>query len=141
MTKAANFDFFYDLAIDEKSAAEGKTFEFNGFKFQLAYADSPEFRMEVAAQWRKHLGEKALTDLPEAEQSKLARQVTDAAVAEKVLLGWEGVIPFKGEELAYSNENALKLLSVAAFRKWMEKVVSDDESFRVQRPTEVEVKN
>lgn len=149
MTQANDFDFFYDLALDEKDSKEGKWFEYRpGFKFLIANADTREFRLTAAKGWKTYMeGQKAkgqpdtLTAYSEEDQSKIAMEVTINAVVEALLLGWEGQIPFKGQKLEYSKENAKQLLSVESFRGWVDKISNEPSNFRVARPTEEDVKN
>lgn len=150
MTQAANdFDFFYDLATDEVASKEGKLFKFrNGAEFRIANANGREFRLACARAWRDLMAEqksKGLSDelktYSEEQQSEFAKQVMRTAAAEVVLLGWEGEIPFKGEKLAYSTENAARLLTVDVFSQWVDSISTDDGNFRVSRPTEEDTKN
>lgn len=135
------FDFFYDLAVDTQSSNEGKFFGFNGFRFKLAMTERPEFRAKAASLWKAKLNGKDMDDLDKDAQLALAREIANETAAEMVLLGWEGTIPYKGEQLSYSVENAKKLLGLPKFRSWVEEYASDESNFRVARPTEEDTKN
>ena len=71
----------------------------------------------------------------EATEEK-SNEIMATVMAEAILVGWNGTIAFKGEKLAYSKENAAKLLSVQTFREWVAKQSRDEELYKVVKDKE-----
>jgi len=124
-----------------KSYATDKTLEENGVKIIVAKDDKSgkESWIRVA-----RLGNQKFNQCFDRLQKqnrvngmkKLSPEVTEKllieAIAETILVDWSG-LSYKGEEIAYSKENAIKMLTEA--KDWLDEIVTlakNMETFRIQ---------
>lgn len=127
-------DLFAQFATDDAKEKGGVEVEYMGYKFLVA-------RMGNRNYTRK------LTDLAERYDAQLKRKddaaaaldvkLTVDAMAETILVGWEGEIAFNGESLAYSVENAKRLLGMKDFRREVIKMADDMEAYKVRQESEL----
>ena len=136
------FDLF-DLATHPILETNGVLTTLEGFgdiKWRIASVDSDEYRgfMATAFKANKHFidAEQAKStdgkDTPELKA--LMQKLLLEAQARYVLIGWEGTVPVKGQQLPYSYETALMLLT--NIRKLREAVLvkaNDVATFKIKR--------
>lgn len=140
MTETTNpevIDIFADLAVNSAKAVGGVWKNYRGnLDFLIGYTKSQKFKDKSMARYRKH--EKILSAGGKIASDKL-EDITTETMAELTLLGWRtgdeatGFKPtavFKGEALEYSKENAMKFLSVPAFKDWVAKQGDDMSDFK-----------
>lgn len=137
ITKPEVIDIFSDLAVNATKAVEGVWVNYRGnLEFLIGYTKSQKFKDKSMARYRKD--EKVLSSGGKVASDKLESIATET-MAEHTLLGWRTgdaesgyklTAVFKGEELTYSKENAMRFLSVPAFKEWVAKQGDDLSTFK-----------
>lgn len=121
-------DIFELFATDSKLETEGRWVNLGkAAKVLVARAGNDKFNARM-----KHLLKKNGVDLQDnsRENLDLVEKLFLDATAEAVLLGWEG-LTYQKEPLAYSKENALKLLAVKDFRNKIVKLSEEMSGYLV----------
>lgn len=136
-------DLFNAFATDEVAEVEGVETQLpncGSAKFKIARAFNPHYRRVLKRLYDKHqtvLKAKG----PEAEAKNIELEIELTATT--ILVGWIGTIPFNGEQLAYSKENAMKLLTLKDFRALVIQFSENADNFKLVKDslTEEEEKN
>lgn len=106
-------DFFSAFATDTSMEKKGAIVPINGVNFKIARSNNKPFAKLLKELVEEH--QLVLDQKDEAAEAK-SDEIMITVMAKTILLGWEGVVPFKGEELKYSEVNAKKLLAMRDFR-------------------------
>ena len=72
--------------------------------------------------------------IPDEQLGKIFSQITDQALADVVVLGWEGIQDENGKPIAYSKAKALELFTDPAYAEFKDLVAglaAENETFRV----------
>ena len=102
------FDVFRVYATDEKKENEGVEVQLGkDASITVARMHNPVFSRCILAEHEKY--KEDLDTLPEVEKKALDEEIMCRVLAESILLGFKG-LGFKGKEVSYSKENAIKLL-------------------------------
>lgn len=113
-----------DYATDLRAEQEGKWFEFDGSRFLIAAALNPRHR-KVLSKLGKTKHQAAIRKNDPAGIQALSNE----AMAEAVLLGWEGV-KCGEQDYPFTPTNALALITTSrVFRDWLEATASDQSQF------------
>lgn len=131
-------DLFAAFAVDEK-AEEGGTETLlpnaGDTLFRIARTGNTAYGKLFRKLYKRN--ERALkSGGPEAE--KLAIQMDIDLIATTILLSWKGTINFQGEQLAYSEANARRLLELKSFRKAIKDVADSEEAFKLIKDEDLE---
>jgi len=122
------FDVFKVYATDEKKENEGVEVQLGGgAAITVARMHNPNFSKCILAEHEKHKA--ALDALPEDERKKLDDEIMCRVLADSILVGFTGM-GFKGKALAYSKENAIKLLQIKDFRMKVVEEASKLDNYR-----------
>lgn len=127
-------DLFEQFATDDSKEIDGVYVEYMGYEFLIARLGNRKYGKKLTALVERH--DKALSRKDEAAD-KLNDDLMIETLAETILLGWKGEITFKGESLAYSVDNAKKLLTMKDFRKEVVKMADDMEAYKAQQEAEL----
>lgn len=127
-TQASNVqlqDIFTMFAVDKQKVLEGVEYTIGGTTFKIARAGNTnfngEFQVGIAGLLEKFPSEEAQKT---QEYKDAAREIWLSSLANHILVGWDQVM-YQGEVLAYSYENAKKLLAHDDFAEAILKVASD----------------
>ena len=103
----------------------------DGFKLRIARMGNKKYQDELkrlTKPYKRAMKNDTLAD-------SVYEELYNKAMAEAVLLGWEGLSDDAGEEIAYSKEKALELLSDPAYEDFKTLVIdlaNEQETFRSQ---------
>ena len=101
----------FDLSstyLNDDSAENGVWVEFfEGARLRIASSENPKYRAALAKQARAN--KIKLDGDPHPDTVRLTTQITCRAMADHILLDWEG-IQVNGQEFPYSKQNALEAL-------------------------------
>lgn len=96
-----------DIFVDQGRAEQGVWVPcWSGSRLKLAYSEGKRYKTKLAKLYRQHRLE---IDDTNEESWELAQAITAQALAECVLLDWEGIV-INGEERPYSKELAVQVL-------------------------------
>lgn len=127
-------DIFKEFATDEKLELEGRWVDIGkGGRILVARDNNQRYIKELRANLEKN--KVALEAGGEAADEK-AQELVLAAKAKTILLGFEG-LKYKGENLAYSPENALKLLKIKDFERLVDEYSRDFDGYKVELEAEM----
>lgn len=121
-------DIFNSFATDSKVEVEGRWCRLSGDARVLVARALNENYVSLMKRLLKKSAFESGIDTKENEA--LALQITIQAMAETILLGWEN-LSFKGEEMAYSIENAKTLLGIEDFRKKINELAEERTGYLV----------
>jgi len=122
------FDVFRVYATDEKKENEGVEVQLGkDASITVARMHNPVFSRCILAEHEKY--KEDLDTLPEVEKKALDEEIMCRVLAESILLGFKG-LGFKGKEVSYSKENAIKLLRVKEFRVRVVEEASKMDNYR-----------
>lgn len=134
-------DFFNTYATDESKELNGQWQELNGAEFLIARAGNKKYMKKLGALLEEN---EQLLKVKGDESDAKGDEIVVEVLAETIVLGWRSkdraTITFKGEELAYSVENAKRLLALKDLRRALVKY-SDDMSYFKVVEEEAQVKN
>lgn len=112
---------------DLSAVDDGVWKKYEGSEFLIAHISNMKFQRALSRLQQPHrrkLQEGTLD--PKVNQS-----IVCEAMAEGVLLGWRGVKTSKGDDVAFSKENALSVLKRdPGFRDWVTEVSTQMANFR-----------
>lgn len=91
--------------IDKKAEVDGIWMDYLGVSLCVARQNNPQFLKSLKAHAAKH-GKRPFHALPKDKQNAVVKQ----AIADSILVGWEGLI-IGGEEIPYTAENAFELIT------------------------------
>ena len=118
-------DIFSEFAVDDS----GVWYPYSGgVEFLIARANNAKFRRRISYFYEKH--RRLLDGKGEAAEAK-SNEIMATVMAETILLGWKGKVKFQGALMEYSKANAEKLLAVAPFREWVNKMANDEHAYKV----------
>lgn len=134
MTEAQNedtgLDIFAEFAVDDG----GVWHPYAGdVEFLIARANNAKFRRRISYFYEKH--RRLLDGKGEAAEAK-SNEIMATVMAETILMGWKGKVKFQGQLVEYSKPNAEKLLAVAPFREWVNKMSNDEHAYKVVKDEE-----
>ena len=132
MTKI--LDIFEKFATDETAEVNGATVEFGGTKFIIARAGNPKYSKLLTQLVDKN---RAALDLKDDSADALSDRILVEVLATTVLLGWDN-LNYQGKPMAYSIENASKILSHKDFRREVVRMSEDLDHFRAKYEAEQE---
>jgi hypothetical protein len=122
-------DVFATFATDEKLETEGVWFDLSATAKVLVARSGNEKYLAVL---RKVLDRNQLAlDANDEAANTLAQQLTIDAMAEAILLGWEG-LSFQGKQVPYSKDMAKTMLRVKDFRARIEALSKSFEAYKVK---------
>lgn len=125
------FDVYRSLATDENAETVGVWLELSGVKFKVARSNTEEYydAMEtIAEEFRV-----ALKTATPKEAAKLETDLLIKLYAKVVLRDWTEGVLYDGEHLPYSYENAIKLLQIKEFRRWVVKQATDLNNYKIAK--------
>lgn len=133
-----DLDIFYAYATDKKKEKEGVWHNLRGSKAKIlvARANSRAFQQALDEGYAR---EKAVLDAGGEAADEVAKRIYTEAIAEHLLLGWDGV-KFKKAPTPYSKEAAAKLLEIDDFRAEVLRLANEVEHYRYTEEEEA-VKN
>jgi hypothetical protein len=120
-------DLFSQFATDAQAELNGVRVPYQGVVFIIARSGNKRYGKLLAEKFKKH---QVQLELKDDAADELSDKLMAEIMAETILLGWEGDIGYKGEKLAYSKENAVKVLMHPDFRAFISKLADDREKFR-----------
>lgn len=117
------------------SAVDAGTWrEYDDSKFLIAHISNLKFQRALARLQQPHKRKLQEGTL----DPKINQQIVCQAMAEGVLLNWRDMTTVDGSEVAYSQENAAKLLQRdPAFRDWVTDVSTNMANFRAEEVKEL----
>lgn len=123
-------DIFAEFAVDDG----GVWVPYAGdVEFLIARANNAKFRRRISYFYEKH--RRLLDGKGEAAEAK-SNEIMATVMAETILLGWKGKVKMQGQVLEYSKSNAEKILAVAPFREWVNKMANDEHAYKVVKEEE-----
>jgi hypothetical protein len=122
-------DLFAEFATDTNAEVNGIYVPYKGVEFLIARAGNRKYGRALSEAVTKN---QIKLDLKDDAADALSDKLMAEVLAKTILLGWKGEINFKGEPLAYSYENAVKVLMLADFRVLISKLADDRAAFRDQ---------
>lgn len=136
-------DLFSAFATDEAAEADGVETLLPGcgpIKFKIARSFNPNYRRVLKRLYDKNQAVLKAKG-PEAEAKNIELEIELTATT--ILVGWEGAIPFQGEMLTYSKQNAMRLMALKDLRALVVKFSEDADNFKLVKEslTEEEEKN
>lgn len=147
MTQAANdnsIDLFAVFATDEEAEKRGVETEIDGCgttKFTIAKIGNENYLRLARPLLKKNQATlkppKGNRAAEKAAEEK-AKEIEIELFAKTILLNWTGTINYNGEKLAYSYENAKKLLSHKGFRNKVSDIAGEDDLFKVVKDEDLE---
>ena len=118
-------DIFAEFAVDDG----GVWYPYSGgVEFLIARANNAKFRRRISYFYEKH--RRLLDGKGEAAEAK-SNEIMATVMAETILLGWKGKVKFQGALMEYNKANAEKLLAVAPFREWVNKMANDEHAYKI----------
>lgn len=118
-------DIFAEFAVDDG----GVWVPYAGdVEFLIARANNAKFRRRISYFYEKH--RRLLDGKGEAAEAK-SNEIMATVMAETILLGWKGKVKFQGALMEYNKANAEKLLAVAPFREWVNKMANDEHAYKI----------
>lgn len=131
-------DIFNEFATDTKKEEEGRWVDYDDkTAFLIARSGNKNFARVFTRAYNQN---KSLLNSKNDTAEAKANEVLAEVMAETILLGWKGPVKLKGEELAYSAQNAKKLLVIKDFRAWVQGHADDFSGFKAAEEAE-EAKN
>lgn len=127
-------DIFNTYATDETAEKDGVWVEIGDAKFLVARSGNPKYSKKLSKLYERN---RKLLEAKDDNADRLSEELMTTVLAETILLGWEGV-KFKGENLAYSTENAKMVLAFKDFRKQIVQAADDFEAYKVKQEEEQE---
>jgi hypothetical protein len=136
------------LRVDVAAESEGRWFEYvPGLRFLIASTGSRTFRaaIDTAMQPYRDLIRQDQTN-PGKERRftvEMREKVVRRVMAERVLIGWDGLEADDGTPIPYSADEAERLLADAAMHRvteWVERIAESEWSYLLQR-AEADQKN
>jgi hypothetical protein len=103
------FDIDKVYGFDEKLSHDGVKMVLDAAGeqyFLVRRIPNPDYERLLSKEFRRH---KKVLDLETADSEKLSQKLMSEVLAKTILIGWDGVA-LKGKKLAFSVENAVKLL-------------------------------
>jgi len=97
------------FATDNKLETDGITLDYGAFKIRIARAGGAnrKFQQVLEAKLKPHRRQIQTETLAD----ELAHRLIIEAYAEAVLLGWDGVVDAAGQPLAFTRDNAIRLMT------------------------------
>ena len=120
-------DLFSEFATDTKAEVDGVKVPYKGITFLIARAGNRKYGKVLSEAVKQN---QIKLDMKDDAADDLSDKLMAEVLAKTILLGWEGDVMYKGEALAYSLENAKKVLTHGDFRAFITKLADDRESFR-----------
>lgn len=144
-----SFNFHNAYALDKNLINKGASIVHpaSGITFRIARATNRGYLAAVQAGYKKNEKQLQAVDNEKAseEAKEAARDLSDSLLlkiqATHILVGWEGTVPYATEKLAYSIDNAVKLLELEEFRQWVLEEASNVENYREVAKQEEQTKN
>ena len=131
--KAANddgLDIFSEFSVDD----DGVWVPYKGdVEFLIARANNPKYRRRLSYFYEKN--KRLLDGKGDAAEAK-SNEIMATVMGETILLGWKGKVSIKGEVLAYSKANAIRLLEVPLFREWVTSQANDQHAYKTVKDEE-----
>lgn len=133
-------DLFAAFATDRAAEKDGVYTQLpkcGNLEFKIAREGNPEYQklLQVAVKRNKS----TLQSGGEAAKNKSDEIMIDV-VAKSILVGWKDMVPFKGEKLPYSVDNAKKLLAMPDFMEAVMDFAKSMDNFLVEKEA-AEAKN
>jgi hypothetical protein len=131
-------DLFAAFATDDVAEEQGVYTKVPGAgdtDFLVARSNNKSYNRIMAREVKKF---KSLLDSKGEAADAKAEEIFIYVLARTVLLGWNGTILYKGEQMPYSRENAEKLLSHKDFRVALITVSDNLETFKKVKDAEDE---
>ncbi len=136
-------DIFNLYATNEIQEQEGKEFDFGGgVTMKIGRSQNPRYQrmMTQLFEAHKHTLELKSTEEEVKAAEDRSRKIMAEVMSKSVLLGWSGPVTYKGDDIAYSVDNAYKLLLIKDFQAQVAKRADDFKNFR-QVTEDADVKN
>lgn len=133
MSEGFNID---ELFVNPQSETEGVWVEFyGGSKLKVASMDSKPYKAKLAKLARQH---KLKLDEDNPEYFDLIQAITVQALAEHVLLDWEGIHLEGKQNIPYTVELGVKVLAGSSkVRSFVEEMAGDYKTFKEATKTAV----
>ena len=123
-----SLDIFAEFATDESLENNGTWRDFRGgVRLLIGRLGNEAYSKAITREVEKN---RLVLDLGGEGARKLDFDLMGIALAEGVLLGWDGPMAFKKQPMEYSRENAIKLLSVKDFRAVVVAMAQELQSYR-----------
>ncbi len=134
-------DIFAAYANDEVAEESGTqvTLDLTGdVLWTIARLGNTAYAKMFRSLFKKH--EKQYKNAPEDSKEALdaAVQMEIILLSNTVLKGWDKPVKYKGETMAYSVENAKKLLEMRDFRMAIKRAADDAANFKAVKDQEIE---
>lgn len=114
---------------DKPVFVEEAVAEFGGAKFTVSQASNPKFQRIFTALQKPHRRKIERGEMDPAESTAIAIK----AMAQGILLDWTGVKTSTGEDVPYSQDTAIKLLTARPdLREFLQEFAIDMENFRAE---------
>lgn len=127
-------DIFAAYATDESKEQNGAWFEIGDARFLIARSNNRNYARALGKAVEQN---QKVLDQKNDEADALSDRIMTNVLAETILLGWEGV-KFKGKPLAYSIDNAKKVLAIRDFRVEIMKRADEFDAYRLEKDAEAE---
>ncbi len=131
-----SFDFYAAFATNLKEENEGVPMPFNGTNFIIARTGNKGYSKALTAAVEAN---QAVLDLKNDEADAKSDEIMIDVAANHLIKGWDKM-PFNGENLPYSVENAKTILGIKDLRVALIKMADDREKFKVVK-VQAQVKN
>jgi hypothetical protein len=124
-------DIFSIYATNDDAEQQGRYQENGDAQFLIARNGNDRYSRMLTNLYEIH--KFTLDNKSDEESRKAAKDRSDKIMVEvmskSILLGWTGNVKFRGEQLPYSVENAVKLLQVKDFRNWVNAKADDFKNY------------
>ena len=128
-----SIDLFAAFAVDPQAEKEGTYTQIPGAgdtRWLVARANSVKYQTMLSKAVKRN--KNILDSGGEAARQK-SDEILTSVMAKTILLGWEGKITYKGQQLEYSEDNAKLLLAHRDFRDAVMAVADSAEAFKIQQ--------
>lgn len=123
-------DIFNQFATDETLENNGTFVKIGqGAELLIARTGNAAYSKLLSRLYERSM---SVLDLKDDAADEKSKEIMTEVLVSTVLLGWKGV-KYKGEDMAYSVENAKKLLALKDFRRMVVTHSENMESFRMHQ--------
>lgn len=125
-------NLFKQFATDESAEVNGVNVPYGDATFLVGRLGNSKYSKKLSSLVERN---QRLLDAKDDAAEAFSEKLVIEALAETVLLGWEGVDDENDEPMPYSVENAKKVLAMKDFRREIMKMAENMEAYKVKQET------
>lgn len=129
------FDAFATDTVAEEEGILTTLPDCGDIKWRIARVGNATYNQVLAKLYKRH---RLVLDSKGKEAQAKSDSIMAEVYAKSILLGWEGTVQFQGKAHPYSEEVALKLLSLKDFRSKVANASEDFATFKAKQEAEDE---